>query len=253
MSGAIASSEVVILIKALPRPSKRYGETVCCAGVTLNREWKRLYPVRFRYLESDQRFQRWQMICFKYRSPTYDRRVESCHFFEDKITFTGTLSPSDRFALLEPIIMPSAYTAAERGASLAIIRPSNTKFKYRKKSETALEKEAGAYLETSRQHGLLDKELARFRPSPYEFAFSFHDDHGKHTWLCGDWETHATFFKWKSRYGEAETLRKLSELYNDDYPQRGFVFAIGNMAKRPQTWQLLGIIRLDSTGQLPLI
>jgi hypothetical protein len=61
--------------------------------------------------------------------------------------------------------MPSASVAAARGASLAIIRPSNTKFKYRKKSETTLEKEARAYLETSRQQGLLDKELAVFRPS----------------------------------------------------------------------------------------
>jgi hypothetical protein len=253
MSGSIASSEVVILIKALPRPSKRYGETVCCAGITLSREWKRFYPVRFRYLESDQRFQRWQTIRFNYRTPTYDRRIESCHIFEDKITFTGTLSAQDRFALLDPIVMPSASVAAARGASLAIIRPSNTKFKYRKKSETTLEKEARAYLETSRQQGLLDKEPAMFRPSPYEFAFSFHDGDGKHTWLCGDWETHATFFKWRGRYGEAETLRNLSGLYNDEYPQRGFVFAIRNMAKRPQTWQLLGVIRLDSTGQLTLI
>lgn len=241
------------MVKALPRPSKRYGETVCCAGVTLNREWKRLYPVRFRYLNSDKRFQRWQKIRFKYRVPTHDRRIESCHIFEDQITFAGTLSSHDRFALLDPMIVPSASAAASRGTSLAIIRPNNTKFKYRKKSESTLEREANAYRETSRQQGLLDKELATFRPSPYEFAFSFHDGDGNHTWLCGDWETHATFFKWRRHYGEAETLRELSALYNDKYPQKGFVFAIGNMAKRPQTWQLLSIIRLDCTGQLELI
>ena len=229
MSRSMASSEVVILIKALPRPSKRYGETVCCAGVTLNREWKRLYPVRFRYLESDQKFRRWQRIQFKYRVP------------------------NDRFTLLDPMIVPSASTAAACGSSLALIRPSNTKFRYRKKSETVLEKEVKAYLGTSRQQGLLDKELATFTPSPYEFAFSFYDDDGKHTWLCGDWETHATFLKWRSRYGEIESLRQLSGRYNDEYPQKGFVFAIGNMAKRPQTWQLLGVLRLDSTGQIELI
>jgi hypothetical protein len=253
MSRSIASSEVVILIKALQRPSKRYGETVCCAGVTLNREWKRLYPVRFRYLESDQKFRRWQRIQFKYRVPTHDRRIESSHIFEDKVTSTGALSAHDRFTLLDPMIVPSASTAAACGSSLALIRPSNTKFRYRKKSETVLEKEVKAYLETSRQQGLLDKELATFTPSPYEFAFSFYDDDGKHTWLCGDWETHATFLKWRSRYGEIESLRQLSGRYNDEYPQKGFVFAIGNMAKRPQTWQLLGVLRLDSTGQIELI
>jgi len=243
----------VILVKALPRPSKTYGETVCCAGVTSKREWKRLYPVRFRYLSDDQRFQRWERIQFKYRVPTHDRRVESCHIFEDKIDFTGTLSPHNRFALLDPMIVSSASAAATNGASLAVIRPTDTKFIFKKKSNGAIESETRAYRDASRQQGFLDKELAEFKPSTHRFAFSFRDDDGKHTWQCGDWEAHATFLKWRGLYGESETLRKLSGLYNDEYPKRGFVFAIGNMAKRPQTWQLLGIIRLDRIGQLDLI
>ncbi len=32
-------------------------------------------------------------------------------------------------------------------------------------------------------------------------------------------------------------------VFNEDYPRRGMVFAIGNMTKRPQTWQLLGVLR----------
>jgi hypothetical protein len=30
---------------------------------------------------------------------------------------------------------------------------------------------------------------------------------------------------------------------------KGMVFALGNQAKRPQTWQLLGVIRLDEMLQ----
>lgn len=37
--------------------------------------------------------------------------------------------------------------------------------------------------------------------------------------------------------------------FNDVYPRKGMVFAIGNQAKRPQTWQLLGVIRLDEAKQ----
>jgi hypothetical protein len=36
---------------------------------------------------------------------------------------------------------------------------------------------------------------------------------------------------------------------NVEYPRKGMVFAIGNQAKRPQTWQLLGVIRLDDASQ----
>lgn len=151
------------------------------------------------------------------------------------------------------MIVSSASAAVTSGASLAIIRPTDTRFAYKKKSDSAIESETLAYRDASRQSGFLDKELAEFNPSSYRFAFSFRDGDGKHTWQCGDWETHATFLKWRRLYGEAEALRKLSDLYNDDYPKRGFMFAIGNMAKRPQTWQLLGIIRLDTTGQLDLI
>ena len=50
MSG---TERVVILVKAAPHPSRRYQETVCCAGVTTEGEWRRLYPVRFRHLTDD--------------------------------------------------------------------------------------------------------------------------------------------------------------------------------------------------------
>lgn len=56
------------------------------------------------------------------------------------------------------------------------------------------------------------------------------------------------------RKSAAEALKWMDHVFNTEYPQRGMVFAIGNQAKRPQTWQLLGIIRLDELDQqeLPL-
>jgi hypothetical protein len=41
--------------------------------------------------------------------------------------------------------------------------------------------------------------------------------------------------------------------FNVEYPLKGMVFAIGNQAKRPQTWQLLGVIRLDEQTQGELV
>jgi hypothetical protein len=253
MSARIKSCETVILVKALPRPSSKYGETVCCAGVTLQHEWKRLYPVRFRHLTEEQAFGRWQLIEFRYRLPTQDRRVESCHVFEDSIVAKLTLPLADRFGLLEPMIVGSATVAKTRGASLALVRPKNVRFRWKKKPDGTFQNEIRAYAGAARQESIFDDALANFIPSPYEFAFAFSDGDGSHTLRCGDWETHATFFKWRRQYGDAETLRRLSDLYNDEYPKRGLVFALGNMAKRPQTWQLLGVIRLDQTGQLTMI
>jgi NAD(P)-dependent dehydrogenase (short-subunit alcohol dehydrogenase family) len=46
-----------------------------------------------------------------------------------------------------------------------------------------------------------------------------------------------------------EALRWMNGKFNDEYPRQGVVFAVGNQAKRPQTWQLLGVIRLDEMTQ----
>lgn len=249
----------MILVKALPQPSRKFGETVCCAGVTADRRWKRLYPVRFRYLQGDARFDRWQWVKFEHRPPTSDRRAESCHVYEDRLSADGRLAERDRFDLLAPMIMPSAKAAAAAGHSLALIRPQNTRFKWRRKATAVIEAERQAYRAAGAQRDMLDemqvqdRDLATFEPSPYQFAFAFTDADGQHTSRCGDWETHAAFYNLRRRYSEEEALRHLNGMYNETYPAKGVAFAIGNMAKRPQIWQLLGVIRLDKTGQLRLI
>lgn len=178
MSGSLQSSQVAILIKALPQPSKKYGETVCCAGLTDSGEWKRLFPVRYRHLTGDQSFQRWDRIRFNYRTPKQDSRRESCHIFEDSITKVGKLTQRERERLLNRVIVGSAKQAEMSGSSLALIRPKNTIFKYRRKTEALLQKEREAYLRAASQESFFDEALAALEPSPYRFSFSFEDDTG---------------------------------------------------------------------------
>src|ERR1700761_5532499 len=103
MSVTPHSSRAVVLVKALPQPSKTYGETVCCAGVTLDGQWKRLFPVRFRHLQGDSSFSRWDWVDFGYRTPTRDKRSESCHVYEDSIAVGRSLPAPERSRLLSPL------------------------------------------------------------------------------------------------------------------------------------------------------
>ncbi len=48
---------------------------------------------------------------------------------------------------------------------------------------------------------------------------------------------------------EKETLEWMDETFNVEYPRRGMLFAVGNQAKRPQVWQLLGVLRVDEPEQ----
>lgn len=240
---------VAILVKALPQPSKRYGETVCCAGVTADRQWKRLYPIRFRHLSGDSAFSRWDWVSFDYRPPTRDPRRESCHVHEDTIRIDGQLSPRERLRLLQSMMVGSANDAMNEGASLAIIRPRNTRFIARPKSSGEIEAEREAYRRAAGQLSLLDQQLAELEPTPFHFRFVFEDAAGRHNYRNGDWESHAMFFLERKRSSEARALQWMSELFNDEYPRRGMAFAIGNQAKRPRVWQLLGVIRLDEPEQ----
>lgn len=244
----LQSARVTILVKALPQPSKTYGETVCCAGVTTEGKWLRLFPVRFRHLK-EASFSRWDWVRFQYERPKADRRHESCHVYEETIKKDGQLLGRERSALLEPLLVSSAQDAHEQGHSLALVRPRNTRFIYRAKKPADIEADREAYRRAARQTSFFDEELAALDPSPFEFKFRFDDAAGSHEYQNGDWEAHAMFWRERQRTSEAEALRWMDGIFNDEYPRRGMVFALGNMAKRPQTWQLLGVLRLDEANQ----
>ena len=49
---------------------------------------------------------------------------------------------------------------------------------------------------------------------------------------------------------KAEVLDWMDDVFNVEYPSKGMVFAVGNQAKRPHVWQLLGVIRLDELSEM---
>jgi len=196
-------------VKAWPQPSRKYIETVCCAGVTPDGAWRRLFPIRFRHLDGARQFKRWDIIEYEPQRPNDDRR----------------------------------------GESLALVRPRNVKFKCRRKTAQRIEAERLALLAASAQGSLFDKELAALEPCPYAMALRFDDASGGHLMQCSDWETRAAFFHLRPQYGEAAALEHLRKSYEEDYLKRGLALALGTMKKRPRQWLLLGILRVDEPSQ----
>lgn len=249
MSGTTQDCRITILVKALPQPSKRHGETVCCAGVTARGEWKRLFPVRFRHLSGENSFNRWDWVKFRYTRPTHDDRAESCRVHEESIIIDGALPKSERPLLLEPLVRASINEAIARNQSLALIRPTNTRFIYKRKSAAELQAERDAFKQAAQQTSFLDKELAALEPTPYEFRFKCKDD-TEHNFENGDWEAHAMFYNgFRRTKSEQETLDWMDHVFNVEYPQRGMLFAVGNQAKRRHVWQLLGVLRVPESMQ----
>jgi len=71
---------VLIVVKAAPNPSERYGETVCVAGIRLDPDsqgWVRLYPINFRELDQDSSFKKYDVVSLEAIPSRGDSRTES--------------------------------------------------------------------------------------------------------------------------------------------------------------------------------
>lgn len=250
---AAIEEEVIVLVKAVPQVGIKHGETVCCAGITRDYQWRRLYPVRFRRLENESKFVRWQFIKYLGVRPTHDARPESRHVYEDKITPGAIVTlPTERAELIDRVVMPSAKHAAESGHTLTAVRPKNLKFLIKPMATAEYEELCRGYENATLQSSIIDKDLRAFVPPKFDFKVQFEDASGKHNHDCGDWETIAAFTNFCRLYGEEGAITRLSDTYNETYQKRGMVVALGTLAKRPQVWTLLGLIRADVVSQASL-
>ncbi len=186
-------------------------------------------------------------------NPTADARRESRHVFEDTLSVEKTMPEGERGDFLAPLILESVKEARGKGDSLALIRPRESKFRFKAKTSGQIDEERRKNAAAARQQSLFDKELAEIDPSPYEFRLKFLDEDGWHDHRCEDWETTAAFWRLRQSHGEEAALKHLDETYNRLYPERGMVLALGNMARRPQTWLLLGVVRLNHPDQPRLL
>jgi len=247
-------AEAYILIKAAPQVGQRHGETVCCAGVTPEREWVRLYPVAFRHLEEAQQFGRWDRVQFKWRKPDDDSRVESRRVDHQSFKVIGELKKSEREKFLSPLLVTSLDAERAAGRSLALLKADHLRFSYGATSKDKIEAQREKFQQLHNQQDLFNtKPLIPIEPCPYTFKYAYKTDDGEREGTCQDWEIEATFFKWRRRYGEERALKDMQKRFGEEYPERGMVLAMGTHSRWPDTWLINGIMRLDEFAQMSLL
>lgn len=239
----------VILVKAWPQPSKRYGETVCCAGVTPQGEWRRLFPIRYRHLTGDSKFSRWDIVEYGWHRPKDDPRKESRRVDEPSLRILGKMKEREREGFFDRLLRRSTAEAYDRGESLTLIRPRSLTFRAKRKSEREMEADFGRRDRALAQKDMFDPDLKRLPICPYALRIQYEDSDGGHGGMCGDWETTWTFMKWRKEYGEDDAIRRLKERYEQEYMDNGVALALGTVHKRPRQWLLLGVVRLDEAKQ----
>lgn len=77
----MARERVLITVKTYPTLSRKYGETVCTAGVRDDGSWVRIYPVPFRRLDEAEQYRKFDWL-EKVRAKYLDEfSHKDLHFF----------------------------------------------------------------------------------------------------------------------------------------------------------------------------
>lgn len=132
---------------------------------------------------------------------------------------------------------------------MAFVRPLEPSFFYEQKDRDEYENEAAQFTawHKSESEGLFGhavKGIVPYEPSRYRFGYRYKIIDGAREGTCQDWEIEATFNRWSRLYGEVDALAKMSSLFGEDYPAKGFVLAMGTHKAYPQ-WLINGVVRLD--------
>lgn len=237
---------VYITVKTYPNISEKYEELVCTAGLLEDGSWIRLYPVPFRLLKPEQRYNKYSWIEVEAVRRTSDFRNESYKPTLSTLTVekplrkpnwnerrkivldTGTV-----YTNLETII----NKAKTEKMSLATFRPTRIIDFLCAPDERDWNPQKLANLQMqSRQISLFDTpdeieaEFHVVRKIPYRFYYVFEDDSGRKSKLMiEDWEIGMLYLNClKSANGDENVaLEKVRAKYQDEFMKKDVYFFLG--------------------------
>lgn len=247
-----ARLRLLVTVKAYPSISTKYNELVCCAGITEQRQWVRLYPVPYRDLPGHRQFQKYDIIevtCERREAHKDDRpeswrpRLGTVQFLDHLETRKGDWA--DRLKWIEPTILPGYAELLRRqvaeSKSLGAFRPAKVLGVEVTREDN---KWSEAQLAAIRQADLFS-EKEPLEQVPYRFRLGFEDEQGKPHWLSViDWEFFQLWRKERDRFRDeekaAEQVRlKLETIAREKNDLILFVGNLANPAMR-RSFMILG-------------
>ncbi len=204
---------ILITVKAYPNPSKKYGETVCCAGVDLNNsQLVRLYPIPFRDLDNDKKFKKYSIIEVDCFLPSDDKRPESFRVNADTINVVDLLD-------------------TEKGT-------------WAKQSPSDQKAREACYAQLS----FFDKKKDAIEGIPFNFYYKFKcagvSNCPGHKLSIIDWEIGQSYRDWRAKYpAEQVLLEKIKQRWLDisNTARKDVYFYVGNMKRFRKTFIILGV------------
>lgn len=166
----------------------------------------------------------------------------------------GSLPRSERERFFAAYEVTGLGLVAAAGRTLALVRPRQPRFIIEPKTLSELDDERTERAALHAQVELFPvRRLVPLEPCPYRFKYAYRIDEGSREGTCEDWETEATYFHWRNKYGEERALADMRRMFGDQYPTEGMAFAMGTHSRFPDRWLIVGVLRFDEVHQAALL
>lgn len=243
-------AHLCILVKAYPQPSQKYEETVCCAGISDTGEFLRLYPIPYRRLLPEQRFDRFDVIEAKIFKAEDDWRRESYKVDPDSIRIVqvgSRLSAEEKVALWSRFVVDSLVALRQENIetqrSLGIVKPDAGSVKFWAKPADRNDSESNEIFSSLlNQASLFNAEPLPKLTLEFTFGFTFTSAGHRHEMKIHDWEVQAAYHHYKRRYRN-EALSRLEHVYGTQLPTQNLHFVLGTMKAHPRQFIIIGLLR----------
>lgn len=232
----MAKEKVLIAVKTYPVISESYTELACTAGFREDGSWIRLYPVPFRLLDQDKRYEKYQWVEVDIARSTKDPRPESHKIVNvDNMTLLNKIDTgkkrdwNERRRLIlgrNKIYKNKKEIIAKAHAnelSLVIFKPAKiVDFVIEDAEPDWPQDKLQSIQDKLKQGNFFDEQnLSDFQPVrklPHKFSYRFLDDEGIESKLMiEDWEIGALYWNCLHEHGAVDAPEKVREKYLNDF------------------------------------
>jgi hypothetical protein len=272
----MATDRILVTVKTYPTLSRKYGETVCTAGIHEDGSWVRLYPVPFRRLNEKEQYQKYDWLeCDLVKNPG-DPRPESYKPTDPKqLIAVGHTDTKDNWRERRRLLLQTAkvYTSLQllidgakaNSLSLAVFKPTRILDFIWEEEDREWDPSKVAELRNRSLQGVLFEEDAwqqtfkLIAKLPYSFSYRFADAEGKVSEMqILDWETGQLYWNCLRQYGnnEATALAKVKEKYFNEFLKKDLHFFLGTTqqfhAWAANPWVVIGVFPIPHEHQTAL-
>lgn len=254
-------TRILILVKTYPVLSNKYAELVCTAGIKEDGTWVRIYPVPFRMLDEEKKYQKYHWIEAPLIKNKADFRIES-HKVTDvsQIELLEKIDTKDGWKERKEFLFSRIQVyedmneliqcSRETNISLAMFKPSRiVKFVTEKTEREWDSKKLQKIQNGIMQPTLFDTEEEKYTKAnfqfvkkvPYKFLYVFEDCKGKESkMMIEDWEIGQLYWNTlKVCQGDENcAIEKVREKYDDDFLSKRDIYFFLGTTKEFHKWSL---------------